>query len=224
MHAVLPFQTVPTSFRHSRAGFERIPSTLSRIELLRYFTFGEEDHREIAQCRGEHNKIGFALLLGGVRLTGRFLYDFSLVPHSLLAHVCEQLGLEVPLFVVYPQRQPTRYEHIERLKAYLGLRTFTRDDHPLIAAHIRQQVRASARLHQLLPSTEQMLRTHSIVLPGVTVLERLVGAARVAAEDELFGELNRRIDEATKERILALLRVPLGQKLTPFQQLQQAAG
>src|SRR5947208_3600330 len=118
MHTILPFQpAVPTSSRHSRAGFERIPPNLSRAELLRYFTFGEEDRCEIAQCRGEHNKIGFALLLGGVRLTGRFLYDFSLVPRSLLTHICEQLGLEVPLFVVYPHRQPTRYEHTERLKA-----------------------------------------------------------------------------------------------------------
>jgi TnpA family transposase len=225
MHAALPFQpTVPTSFRHSRAGFERIPSNLSRAELLRYFTFGEEDRCEISQCRGEHNQIGFALLLGGVRLTGRFLYDFSLVPRSLLAHICEQLGLEVPLFVVYPQRQPTRYEHVERLKAYLGLRTFTPDDPQLIAAHIRQQVRAGARLHELLPSAEQMLRAHGIVLPGVTVLQKLIGTARMAAEDELFVALSGRVDEATKERILALLQVPPGQRLTPFQRLHQAAG
>ena len=85
MHTLLPSQpAVPTSSRHSRPGFERIPPNLSRAELLRSFTVGKEDHREIAQCRGKHNKIGFALLLGGVRLTGRFLYDFSLVLRRLL--------------------------------------------------------------------------------------------------------------------------------------------
>jgi hypothetical protein len=142
----------------------------------------------------------------------------------LLCHICEQLGLEPPLFVVYPQRQPTRYEHVERLKTYLGLRTFRREDHPLIDQFVRQQVRAGARLHELLPSTEQMLRTQGILLPGVTVLERLVGAARIAAEEELYGELGRRIDRATKERILALLQIPPGQRMTPFQQLQRASG
>jgi hypothetical protein len=142
----------------------------------------------------------------------------------LLSHVCEQLGLEPPSFVVYPQRQPTRYEHIERLKVYLGLRTFRREDHPLIDQFVRQQVRAGARLHELLPSTEQMLRTRGILLPGVTVLERLVGAARVAAEEELYGELGRRIDRATQERILALLQIPPGQRMAPFQQLQRASG
>jgi len=61
-------------------------------------------------------------------------------------------------------------------------------------------------------------------LPGVTVLERLVGAARIAAEEELYGELGRRTDRATKERILALLQIPPGQRMAPFQQLQRASG
>jgi Domain of unknown function (DUF4158) len=58
-----------TAIRHARAGFEHIPQNLSRAELFRYFTFPEPDRREIAQCRGESNKIGFALLLGDIRLT-----------------------------------------------------------------------------------------------------------------------------------------------------------
>src|SRR5713226_3525454 len=224
MQATLPFQTPSSSLRHSRAGFERIPANLSRAELFRYFTFVEEDRREINQCRGDYNKIGFALLLGGVRLTGRFLYDFELVPRGLVAHMCEQLDLDVPLFRSYPQRQPPRYEHFERLKAYLGLRSFAGRDRALIAQHVREQVRAGARLHELLPSTEQRLRAQGIVLPGVTVLQKLIGTARMAAEDEVFVALSGRVDEATKERILALVQVPPGQRLPPFQQLQRAAG
>lgn len=224
MDTVLPFYVPSSPFRHSRAGFEKIPQNLTRTELFRYFTFSAEDRREILQCRGDHNRIGFALLLGGVRLTGRFLSDFALVPRALFTHICEQLAVEEPLFVVYPQRQPTRYEHVERLKVYLGLRPFAHEDHRLITEHIRQQVRVGARLHELLPSTEALLRAQAIVLPGVTVLERLVGAARVAAEEELFRELEARITDEAKERILALLQVPPGQRLPPFQQLQQAAG
>ena len=224
MESFLPFYIPASPFRHARAGFERIPANLTRTELFRYFTFAEEDRREIHQCRGDHNRIGMALLLGGARLLGRFPHDFQLVPRTLLTHVCEQLGLESPLFVVYPQRQPTRYEHVERLKTYLGLRTFALADTQLVTTHIRQQVRAGARLYELLPSTERMLREHRIVLPGITVLERLIGTARRTAEEELFAELSSRIDTGTKERILALLQVPLGQRITPFQQLQQATG
>jgi Domain of unknown function (DUF4158) len=224
MAAVLPFYTSTSPFRYVRAGFERIPQNLTRTELFCYFTFSEEDRHEILQCRGDHNRIGFALLLGGVRLTGRFLHDFALVPRSLLTHLCEQLGIEEPLLVVYPHRQPTRYEHVERLKVYLGVRSFTSEEQRLIAAHIGQQVQAGARLHELLPSTEAVLRAQAIALPGVTVLERLVGAARGATEDALFHELRARITEERKEQILALLHVAPGQRLPPFQPLQQAAG
>jgi TnpA family transposase len=210
--------------RHTRVGFETIPANLSRTELFRYFTFPEPDRHEITQCRGTSNKIGFALLLGAIRLTGRFLQDFELVPHSLVAHICEQLRLETPLILTYPQRQPTRFEHVERLKTYLGLRSFKLTDNEIVAHYVRQRVRAGARLHELLAAVEERLRAQKIVLPGVTVLERLIGRARVEAEDELFSELNARVAEATRVKVLALLKVRAGEKITPFQQLQQAAG
>lgn len=224
MHTGLPFYVPSSPFRHSRAGFEKIPQNLTRTELLQYFTFSAEDRQEILQCRGDHNRIGFALLLGGVRLMGRFPYDFTLVPRTLLLHICEQLELSPPLFVLYPQRQPTRYEHVERLTTYLGLHPFTRQAYQQLTAHVRQQVRAGVRLHELLPNAEQMLRARAIVLPGVTVLERAVNEARSAAEEELFGELGERISEDSKTQMLALLEVQPGQRLPPFQQLQQAAG
>ena len=210
--------------RHTRVGFETIPANLSRTELFRYFTFPEPDRHEITQCRGTSNKIGFALLLGAIRLTGRFLQDFELVPHTLVAHICEQLRLETPLILTYPQRQPTRFEHVERLKTYLGLRSFKLTDNEVVARYVRQRVRAGVRLHELLAAVEEILRAQKIVLPGVTVLERLIGRVRVEAEDELFSELSARVDEATRAKVLALLKVRTGEKITPFQQLQQAAG
>ena len=219
-----PTPTPQSANRHTRVGFEHIPQNLSRAELFRYFTFPEPDRREIAQCRGESNKIGFALLLGGVRLTGRFLQDFELVPRSLLVHICEQLNLKTPLILTYPARQPTRYEHVERIRTYLGLRSFKQTDNEMVASHVRARARAGARLHELLADTERMLREQKIVLPGVTVLERIISSARVEAEDQLFRDLSQRVDEQTRSKILALLKVRPGEKTTPFQQLQRAAG
>jgi TnpA family transposase len=226
MKQILQFPT-PTSqpeIRHTRVGFEHIPQNLSRAELFRYFTFPEPDRREIAQCRRESNKIGFALLLGAVRLTGRFLQDFELVPRTLLDHICEQLNLRTPLILTYLARQPTRYEHVERIRTYLGLRSFRQADNEMVTRHVRERVRAGARLHELLADTERMLREQKIVLPGVTVLERIISGARVEAEDRLFGDLSQRVDAHARGNILALLKVRPGEKTTPFQQLQRAAG
>jgi hypothetical protein len=76
----------------------------------------------------------------------------------------------------------------------------------------------------LLADTERMLRGQKIILPGVTVLERIIGNARVEAEDQLFRDLSQWVDEQTRSKILALLKVRPGEKTTPFQQLQRAAG
>jgi hypothetical protein len=70
---VVQFPIPQPTVRHPRVGFETIPANLSRGELFRYFTFPEPDRREIAQCRGESNKIGFALLLGAVAIAACWL-------------------------------------------------------------------------------------------------------------------------------------------------------
>jgi hypothetical protein len=152
MSALVPFPTQVVSLRYARSGFEAIPKDLSRAELLRYFTYSEQDHQQIFQCRGEHNQIGFALLLSGVRLTGRFPHDFDMLPRRFLQHVCQQLKLSAPLFPNYPQREPTRREHIARLRECLGLRS----SRPFRRRSIRTPVRESLEPAVLLKSCSQL--------------------------------------------------------------------
>lgn len=224
MSIIIPYSQLSPTSRHPRSGFERIPKDLSRTELIRYFTYSESDKHEITQCRSGDNQIGFALLLSGVRLTGRFPYDFAVIPRSLLAYICDQLSLDPPLFLSYPQRRQTRHHHIQRIRPYLGPRLFKEPDQQLVMTHIEDLVRCGVRPHELLAHTEQMLRTHQFVLPGVTVLEKLISSARVQAENRIYHELNARIDITTTDRILKLLVVPPGERITPLQQLKQAAG
>ena len=121
---LLPFEPREEPVRLSRSGFETIPSDLSKAELFRYFTYSAEDRLAISECRGNNNKVGFALLLGSVRLTGRFPINFDLLPDTLLTHVCKQVKIEGQLFLDYPQRPATLHQHKERIKALLGLRSF----------------------------------------------------------------------------------------------------
>jgi len=220
---VLSFKPPPAPVRHVRAGFENLPRDLSKAELLRYFTYSPEDRHEIFQCRGPSNKVGFALLLSGVRLTGRFPADFELIGSTLLQHVCAQLRIEGMLFLDYPQRQPTRYEHVERIKQCLGLRSFVADDQAIVADFARELVRAGTPPDDLSQHMEEYLRARQIVLPGVTVLDKLVTASTIKAEEELHETLGERLAPDDKGRVLALLVIAEGEKITPFQQLLQAA-
>src|SRR5215813_8921063 len=147
MSTLVPFPAQVVSLRHARSGFEAIPRDLSRAELLRYFTYSEQDRQQIFQCRGEYNQIGFALLLSGVRLTGRFPHNFDMLPRRFLQHVCHQLKLDVPLFLNYSQREPTRREHIARLREYLGLRSFSHEDKDQYGNQFRYRVKVDDEKH-----------------------------------------------------------------------------
>jgi MoxR-like ATPase len=70
----------------------------------------------------------------------------------------------------------------------------------------------------------QALRQQYIILPGVTVLEKLITAARTTAEEGIFQDLNERLDEDCRQKILSLLERAPQQKQSLFQQLQEAAG
>jgi len=56
MHGDFPFHILSSSLGQSRAGFERIPQSLTRTELFRYFTFSAGDCLEILQCRPGRRK------------------------------------------------------------------------------------------------------------------------------------------------------------------------
>lgn len=225
MSAVVAFPLPLPSVRHPRAGFEIIPQDISRTELLRYFTFSDNDLEQVRQCRGDINRLGFALLLSGVRLTGRFPHDFELISPGVLKHVCDQLAIAVPLFISYPPggRRPTRHEHIERIKTYLGLRSFLEEDKALRHDYIDSQVIEGSRPHELLDNTERMLRDQHVTLPGVTVLEKLIRSARSESEEKLYLKLYERIDAETKDRILGLFQIEAGQHVSTFQRLRRAS-
>jgi hypothetical protein len=200
---LLQFSHREEPVRLSRSGFETIPSDLSKAELFRYFTYSAEDRLAIFECRGNNNKVGFALLLGSVRLTGRFPIHFDLLPGSLLAHVCKQLKIAGLLFLDYPQRPATLHQHKERIKAYLSLRNFVQEEHQaLIIDFVREQVRAGMTPDELTDRTEEQLRSLKFVLPGVTVLQRLISAALTQADAELYQTLGRRLTGAEKAAIL----------------------
>lgn len=153
---LLLFAPREESLRAARTGFEHMPADLSKAELFRYFTYSAEDRHAIFECRGRHNKVGFALLLGCVRLTGRFPLHFHALPDNLLAHVCQQLKVGALLRLDYAQRAATLYAHKERLREYLGLRYVAVEEQAdLILACVREGVRAGRAPDELMERTEE---------------------------------------------------------------------
>jgi hypothetical protein len=104
---------MPVSFltpqQHQTYGRYAGPPTAD--ELSRYYHLNDDDLTQIMSCRGEHNRLGFALQLTTVRYLGTFLEDPVAVPPSVVETLARQLGLEVNRDALQPyQSSKQRWE------------------------------------------------------------------------------------------------------------------
>jgi hypothetical protein len=64
----------------------------------------------------------------------------------------------------------------------------------------------------------QECRNRKIILPGITVIERLCADSRVAAEREIVGRIASRLDERMKKNLNTMLEEIIDGRLTvPYQ-------
>ena len=221
-------KVAPKASEHTlfRVGCDDIPPDITQAERFRYFSFPAEDRELILRCRGTSNRLGFALLLGGVRLISRFPRSLSRVSQNLLDHLCKQLKLEPADSLQYPGREATRIEHMEQIRRHLGLRRFSAEDREVVQECVRIGVANGARLHDLLQSVETALRQQDVLLPSCALLNRLIGNARAPLEDEIFKQICARVPSFILKRVLESLAIRQtdGDHFTLLQKLKQPPG
>ncbi len=81
---------MPVGFltQEQRDGFGRYVDSPSREELERYFHLSDEDREAIQVLRGNHNRLGYAVLLTTVRFVGVLPDKPAAVPVEVLQVLC----------------------------------------------------------------------------------------------------------------------------------------
>jgi hypothetical protein len=155
------------------------------------------------------------------------------VPWPVVDYLAEQLGIGDPSQVKrYAERLKTAYEHAWMIRDAYGYHDFgdreswqgrVLSKRFLTFLHGRPWTHAEGPT-VLFDQSVAWLRRHR-VLPGVTVLERLVARVRERADERLHATVAReveRADPALRRELSGLLVVPEGVRISELERLRQA--
>jgi TnpA family transposase len=214
------FLTEEQKQRYGR--YQGIPTD---VQLNRYFHLDDADRRLLRARRGDHNRLGFAVQLGTVRFLGTFLANPIEVPPNVVDYLAQQL--EVPCtssLPTYLEREETRWGHTALIKRHYGYQDFSAQP-----AHWRfiRWLYARAWVGTEGPSvlfdiaTTQLLE-QKILLPGVSVLERLVATVRERVSQRVWKVLSRLPTAEQCQRLDAILKVDEDARQTVLDQLRRS--
>jgi hypothetical protein len=213
------FLTDEQAKRYGRYSGEPTPA-----QLARYFYLNDADRVLISIRRVDHTRLGFALQLCTVRFLGTFLSDPGNLPPGVVKHLAAQLSADPACLRRYLNRPSSHREHAGEIQCHLGYRDFSdQPGHFRLLRWLYTRAWLSAeRPTVLFDLTTARLIQHKILLPGVTVLTRLIARVRDRASSRLWRFLARLPSADQRSRLETLLVVGNGDRVSPLDRLRHA--
>lgn len=202
---------MPVEFltQEQRLRYGRFVGEPSPEQLTCHFHLDDTDREVVAMCRGEHNRLGFAIQLCTARFLGTFLDDLPETPQGVIFVLARQLGIERPgCFTEYcASRQ--RWDHTVEIRRQYGFQEFVE---PWVQFRFTRWLYAvcwtgTDRPGVLFDRATAWLITHKVLLPGVTVLERHVARVRSRVQERTWSILIRELTPEKRIKLESLLAV-----------------
>lgn len=198
----------------------------SDAQLASYFYLDDTDRERLATKRGSHHRLGFALQICTVRFLSTFLVEPTLVPSGAVRHVAKQLGIDndpAPLLIQYATAWQAR-EHSREIQQLYGYHDFSEQpEHFRLIRWLYTHAWLTAeRPSVLFDLATKRLVDQKVILPGVSVLERLVASVRDHAANRLWEELARLPTASQRFLLEDLLKTPDGSGQSHLDRLRRA--
>ena len=213
---------MPTNILSSdeRQQLTSIPTEISEADLARFFTLEVADMELIDMRDEQEQRLDQAAHIGLLRWLGWSPVRVDRLPPVVLLALCEQLQIKVP-DVLNPPAERTSRKHARLARKHLGWRKFTVDTEQDLKTWLAPRAAERDRGTLLFDALLQHLYREKIVRPGVSRLERLVATVRAAVNDEIAQTVSSQLSETQREQLDALLVVPTGETLSPWQRLKE---
>jgi hypothetical protein len=156
------------AFQSSYIGRHDFPKSLPDYLLRQWFTLNSRDRSAIRKAFRSRHRIGAALQLGFIGMTGTTLRSLEYVPAAVLRHLGLQFKQPVPdiatLRSLY-RRRPTRFAHQQWAIAQWGLRDFDSAIEQRLRDHVRSRTKATLSRGRLEQAAREWLYRAYIEIP-----------------------------------------------------------
>ncbi|WP_028455993.1 Tn3 family transposase [Chitinilyticum litopenaei] len=203
-----------------RASLLALPE--SQDDLIRFYSFDESDLALIRQRRGDANRIGFAVQLALLRYPGYALGSDMQLPGSIIEWIARQVRAEPSTWARYGERDETRREHLQELRAYLRLAAFGLSDFRILVRTLSDLAMQTDKGLLLAEHALETLRQRRVILPALTVVERACAEAITRANRRIYRALIEPLHDHHRRRLDDLLRVKPDSSLTWLMWLRQS--
>jgi TnpA family transposase len=203
--------------------YGRYTGDLTAAQLAQYFHFDEIDRRHIARRRHPYNRLGFAVQLGTVRFLGTFLIDPTQVPRSVVRYLSHQLNIADPSCLTHYRTSEQRWEHAAEIRHVYGYQDFLTSP---VQFRLQRWLYAlcwtgTDRPSVLFDRATTWLIAHKVLLPGASVLERLVARVRSRVEARVWRILTADLTPDQQSRLSQLLLVCPGSRQSTLDRLRR---
>lgn len=172
-------------------------------DLVASWTLVDEDWRLIANKSGA-TRLGFALLLKFYELEACFPRDVDELPAAAVAYIAGQVKVEADQITKYTWSGRTIEYHRAQIRKGLGFREATRSDEEALTAWLTDEVAPhEVSEERLRESLLARCRFEHIEPPGR--VERILGAARAAANDRLCATTLSLLGPSVSDRLEQLV-------------------
>jgi hypothetical protein len=201
--------------------YPRFQASYTHDELVEHFLRTPPEQSLIAQCRGDVNRHGVAVLLISLRHLGYFSASLQQVPTEVKTFLARQLHLLWEPSAQYPTDERTQRYHLALIRQHTGWRAPTTDDKTALEHWLRHARAHEAPMEEaLFVCAYQRLRALQIELPAERELRRVVHTALHGFFHDIYARVTARLPEAVCATFDQLLGVGPEEAVSRFEQLK----
>lgn len=134
-------------------GIESVPRNIGELEFTAFFTYSPTELKKLKALLKPDLRLGAALQLGFVKMTGRILNAVKVVPAALLKYIGQQLDVPGPniasLRAIYQKRLRTLWEHQAWALDVLDFRRPSKRQLKRLLPYLQQQAKYTTSVDQL---------------------------------------------------------------------------